>query len=53
MDEGTAFHEYELPIDKLVEIHNIIIEPSNTATSFLVIGELKDIKRGVVINLDF
>ena len=41
--------------DYPIDITNIIIEPTNTATTFLIYGETVSNKksRGVVVSLDF
>jgi hypothetical protein len=38
--------------EKEININNVIIEPTNAATSFIVYGEDKD-SNGVVIAIDF
>ena len=50
LDEGLTWKEYEFSKES-IEITNIIIEPNNTASNFIIIGELHS--QGIIISLDF
>lgn len=50
-NEGISFDKLKFT-DSPIEISNIIIEPSNTGTSFVVYGE-NEFGAGVVVGLDF
>jgi len=51
-DEGLTFEKFKFS-DSLVEVDNIIVEPLNSDTSFVLHGRLKGTKTHVLVNLDF
>lgn len=50
-NEGLSFEKFKFT-ENPIEVNNIIIEPSNTGTSFVVYGEAND-GTGVVVGIDF
>lgn len=50
-DEGKTWNTYQFS-PRVVNVNNIIIEPTNTATSFVLYGE-NDFGKGILISLDF